>query len=599
MRFQFERGSGSLGDLPTDGHVPDFVVISGANGAGKSNLLTAIAEGALSLVDESNVKVPPPVRLFQLAELVVQTSGAQSPSSFRDRHLQLYDQVQSNVLSYRQPHHRLTGDALEQEIQRIAVGGRLITARALERLLAASGLPLSEMPLDHYRRYAPLITGVRDPFALSVNEIFLSYFARRNRNELEQWLVAEKKNSTVSPLTDEEFLMSYGPPPWELLDETLQLIGLDYAFVPPTGTEEAISYDAELIHLASGDRISMNQLSSGERTLLVIALTLYSSSQLGEVTELPAVLLLDEADASLHPSMIKSLLQIAGDVLAGSYGVKVIMTTHSPTTVALAPEASLYVMRRNDIPRLIKANRDEALASLTVGLPTLSVKIENRRQVFVESEYDETCYQLLFSLLRGDLDSPFSLDFIASGKGGAGDADAVTRLVTQLRGAGNASVWGIVDRDARLGAAEGVVFNAQRYAIENLVLDPLAVGVYLLRTGAVPAESLGLPPGLRHFQLSADHAEAISTFVSEHVARDGDDLTPQNVRYRGGFTASVPSFWMHTNGHDLEKRITDAFLSLRQERKELKARVIADGLADVPNYIPLEALDIFESLLRP
>ena len=102
------------------------------------------------------------------------------------------------------------------------------------------------------------------------------------------------------------------------------------------------------------------------------------------------VLLFDEPDAGLHPLMVRSLLQVIGDIFCERNGVKAIMTTHNASTVALAPEEALYTIRRTARSRLRRASsRDEALTGLTVGLPTLSVRVENRRQVFVESKEDE------------------------------------------------------------------------------------------------------------------------------------------------------------------------------------------------------------------
>jgi predicted ATPase len=56
---------------------------------------------------------------------------------------------------------------------------------------------------------------------------------------------------------------------------------------------------------------------------------------------LPRALLLDEIDASLHPSMIRTLLNAVQTAFVDK-GSKVIVATHSPTTVALTPASSLY-----------------------------------------------------------------------------------------------------------------------------------------------------------------------------------------------------------------------------------------------------------------
>jgi hypothetical protein len=273
------------------------------------------------------------------------------------------------------------------------------------------------------------------------------------------------------------------------------------------------------------------------------------------------------------------------------------MTTHAPSTVALAASESLYTIRRAGDPRLRQASRDEALNSLTVGISTLSVRLENRRQVIVESEYDEDAYQELFRLLRPRLETELSLEFIASGKGGKGDSDAVKYLVQTLREKGNASVWGVVDRDCRGGAGEGIAYVANRYSIENLVLDPLPLGAFLVRDAICSPEELGLPPEVRHFQIGADHAQTIVDIITSKLVEPGDDEALQSVDYAGGFSAAVASFYLNMKGHELEDRITNKFLPLRKYGKGLKRDVIRKGLRDVPDLIPADVERLFAVLL--
>jgi ABC-type transport system involved in cytochrome c biogenesis ATPase subunit len=602
LQIIYRSPFGSISSQITDTTVSDFIVLSGPNGTGKSNLLEGIANGALQVAELPQPLPPQAVRLFRLAQLVAQIDGPQSPVAFRDRHLQLHAQVQAYATQFRQPGSGIDPTQVEASVRNAVLNQRLISQRSLDRLLAGSGKDLVDMEVADYRLYAPLLVGIRDPFALSVTELFLSYHDRWNRNAFEQWLAAEKQDTGASPVTDEAFVRLYGPPPWKMLDETLAIIGLDYSFVPPKGLEESLPYEAELLHRQTGERIKANLLSAGEKTLLAIALSMYSGSRMGEAMELPLILLLDEADASLHPSMVRSLLQVAHDVFYKQYGVKVILTTHSPSTVALAPEESLFVMRRNGFPRLVKASRDEALSTLTVGLPTLSVRLEDRRQVFVESEYDEACYQQLFQLLRPSLNSPFSLTFIASGHGGQGNSIAVEHLVSTLRRAGNTSVLGIVDHDSRVTAPDGVIFDDEHYSIENLILDPLAVGVYLLRAGKLTAKELGLSDGLRHFQLTETEAQTLSDAIVARVVKTSDDQTSTTVDYQGSggvpFTVSRPAFWSAMRGHDLDDRLRERFPFLQAARQHLLEKVVIEALADVPRYIPAAAARLFASLLE-
>jgi hypothetical protein len=86
--------------------------------------------------------------------------------------------------------------------------------------------------------------------------------------------------------------------------------------------------------------------------------------------DFPDLLLLDEVDASLHPSMMRNMLDVIDRIFL-KHRVKVILITHSPTTIALAPESAIHVMNRTGPSRLVKKSKSDALAILTEGFATI------------------------------------------------------------------------------------------------------------------------------------------------------------------------------------------------------------------------------------
>ena len=112
--------------------------------------------------------------------------------------------------------------------------------------------------------------------------------------------------------------------------------------------------------------INFDDLSSGEKTMMALAASLYRAN----TTKLfPSVLLLDEVDTALHPSMIDALMEALTDVFL-ERGMKIILVTHSPTTIALSPEESIFVMNKSGSNRLLKSDRSKALSVLTEGYMT-------------------------------------------------------------------------------------------------------------------------------------------------------------------------------------------------------------------------------------
>lgn len=599
MRLQFTRSYKSITASVTDDELADFIVLSGPNGSGKSQLLEAIENGTLT-VDGKPPSAGQVVRRFVSNQLVAPNEGVQTSGTFRDIWVNFEAQTTQlrRELITQNPQLAEQPDSLEAVLGARLIEQRQLTPAGLARMTRIAGKRLCDFKHEDFRRHSPLLSGIKDPFQLSISELFLSYHNRHIRNRFHQWL-HETGKADGQALDDAEFEQHFGAPPWTVLNETLDLIGLDYSFVPPEGEEENQQYQVRLRHDTTKTEVTTDLLSSGEKTLLAIAMTLYTGSRLGEAIELPQILLLDEADASLHPSMIKSLLQVVREVFVATYGVKVILTTHSPTTVALAPEEALYIMRREPHPRLRAAmGRDEALSSLTVGLSTLSVRVENRRTVFVESEHDESCYQELFRVVRSRLQTELSLDFVASGRGGQGNCDAVKYLVKKLRDGGNTTVWGVVDKDDRKGAGAGIVFNHERYSIENLALDPLILGAFLLREGKITSAELGLPADLRHFDLTNDHAQAIVDAISGMVSTDETDMTAVSVEYLGGFSVSVPAFWLNTKGHDLEARVCEVHQPLKSFGKHLDLAIISKGFGDLLDFVPLSIIHMLNEILE-
>ena len=134
---------------------------------------------------------------------------------------------------------------------------------------------------------------------------------------------------------------------------------------------------------------ALENLSSGEKTLFALVLSIYQQTRPGS---LPEVLLLDEVDTSLHPSMTTQFLDAIQKIFVERYGMKVILVTHAPSTVALAPEESIYVMDKLTDNIIVKTDREEAVKILSEGIMTFAegIKILKAEKpcLHVEGDYD-------------------------------------------------------------------------------------------------------------------------------------------------------------------------------------------------------------------
>lgn len=202
-----------------------------------------------------------------------------------------------------------------------------------------------------------------------LGKIIWDYYSRYRNNEVNEFQKAKYPEKTsYKVLSEEEFEKIHGRKPWILLNEILENFEtIEYRFPSPEGSEYFSDFQLKLIHKEGGWNLDFSALSSGEKVLMALIASIYKTTS---DNHFPDVLLLDEIDASLHPSMIRNLLDAIQNIFI-SRGTKVILVTHSPTTVALAPEESVYVMNKVGLNRIEKVSKNHAVNILTEGFATL------------------------------------------------------------------------------------------------------------------------------------------------------------------------------------------------------------------------------------
>jgi len=574
--------------------LPSFIVLSGENGAGKSHLLQGIADGkiagdweggnsAVRLLDTTRLGNPPePTPSYGQRESVV--------SQFENRIEQL-QWIRHN------PHFP---DPNQEVLDNLAING--LPHEISRQIQDRAGRPFLEWTHDTFVEYTPSELGNGDLFSLSLSETFDLYNQIITGNAVNQ-VLKDAGESHGRIRSRDELHDTFGKPPWDLLNSALESVGLTYRFKAPTPAVVPSNQTPRLEHISSGESYPISELSSGERTLMTVAMSLYSATNRKDYLRLPKVVLLDEPDATLHPSMISSLIELLSKHFVRDLGINVIMTTHSPTTVALARQESLFIMRKTESPRLVPAvSTDAALKNLLVGVPTLSVSSDNRRTVLVESPQDEKRYTAIATLLSDQLVSERSLVFMAAGsKSLANGSAAVIDLVHRLRANGNHAVWGLIDRDTRTQPpSEHVTYDSSRYTIENLILDPMSVGYFLLLENYEPLKRVVSGVDYLNFN-PLEHGQALVDFVVAQVSIPGDTDSRSQVTYVGGFDASLPDAWMTQPGHTLTNLVVTGIGILRryeQSHDRLLEDIVSRVWAPRPQLVPASLADTLRDLLQ-
>lgn len=431
-------------------------------------------------------------------------------------------------------------------------------------------------------------------FSQSIVGMFLEYRDRRWRNQVQRQ--TDIDDGTSLALSTEEFVAAYGLPPWERMNGALHAFGLPYQ-ISPVSSQLNIPVGFSLIRDGSQAKINYAELSSGETVLLKMMLASFQADDERLNVRSPKVVLLDELDASLHPENVNRWLAAIQDGYVEKLGINCILTTHSPTTVALSPGDSIYEMTA-ETPYPVKIDKQKALDRLTAGLPTLSINYSARRQVFTESTIDVEHYSMLHDVMRARLDMQRTLSFV--GTSTMGSCVFVFDMVEHMEKNGNTSVFGIVDWDLKnkgTGRVK-VIADGTHYSKDNVILDPLLIGALMLKD-----DQLKLYPPIRYSELrgaSSDLLQRISDFIVSRIKfphAASSDIAENH--YYGGMVLPVREEYLRRNGHELEQAIKAAFPMLDGRYKsegELASAIIRRVIADYPEYCPLPVSDLLTSL---
>lgn len=183
---------------------------------------------------------------------------------------------------------------------------------------------------------------------------------------------------------------SLGTPPWTELNNLFSELNLEYRFKNNYNIIHAeldeiprlYPIDNEGNIVDSGTR-ALKDLSDGEKTIISLCFTSLRKIE-GEGKKL---LLLDELDAVLNPSLTENLFTVLKKYYLDK-GITVIITTHSPATISLAPENTTFyeVFKKNhSTTRIIEVNKDEYKELQKVNKRFYD-KIENQTQRIKELE---------------------------------------------------------------------------------------------------------------------------------------------------------------------------------------------------------------------
>lgn len=578
--------------------LPNFCVLTGKNGSGKSHLLQAMANNANSMIFETNEDNEDELTIVKYIPFNGLNPNVQSNCQYlalTNERKNEWNKIYSAIQKYNQ--YVENGRLYERDIFSFLPHGDYPIHKVLDKLIKKYG-SIGAITEDKFN-------ALYEVSEMSMSEIFSSQFASifklyHTRLEDNQYKVFrnEKYNDKYEVLSDEEFIEVYGPKPWELINSMLEKASLPYRVNNPEGQDRESDFHLVLSDPERDITIDVNDLSTGEKVLMSLALAIYNTT---EHNHKPQVLLLDEPDAPLHPEYSQVLLSAIYESIVEQAKVKVVITTHNPTTVALSPEDSLFKMDR-DLGKPVKITRKEALNILTKDLDNLRISTDPRRQVFVENQNDAAYYE---RIVRHLPDFKVKFQFLSPHTRNGCNCEDVKRVVRTLREYGNDSVYGLVDFDNSNNNDDYVyvIGEQRRYAIETYVFDPIYVFFLLVREGVIHTEDLNIGnyTFTKFGQLNQDQLQQSIEYISSELGLDtGAKVTYSTI---GGHTLEIYEGYFRIQGHELEEKIMKKWPQLNSIKRGknddsiLKIYMLEKVIAEYPEYLSADFIDTFSKIL--
>jgi len=635
----------------------DLTIITGKNGSGKSQLLNLLGKKAQNdaSVLSIRVEVQPDIKNIQTEGLIKENTaiiGHEQWKNIIQRQLNSYKELSdsskklidyiienelqkriqtkpdaelvSNKNEYKELISKLNSEIQNQPLISIESVNFNIERRVLRRifnpkneglfrfikeLCVASGKKESELtdadffntPMEEH------LIDSNDLFTSQVELIFYNYAKRRDLNR-KNFFYKEVEHEENNSVSDEEFIKTFIPP-WHLINEILENHNVDFYFKGIEKKEFTIEtpIDFQLYKKSTNQSIPFHDLSSGEKVIIGLILKLFTSKYYGESMTFPELLILDEPDAHLHPEMSKLLLDVLEDTFVRLFKIKVILTTHSPSTIALSPENCIYQLTNGKGSGLKKISKDEALQILTNFIPTLSIDYKNHKQVFVESPTDVNYYQSIYNKHNQYKPSPYKLYFLSNSYG-KGNCSQVYKIVEEIRNSGNITAYGIVDWDLTNKPQENIIVHGldEKYSVENFILDPIYIICLLIDMGNAHniCESINVDKMYNQFSIGNESEsklqDVIMYFFSEfekHFPAFKYNTEKKSIKYLNNKELDFPNWYLLMQGHEIVTKVKVIFPALNKFTSEGD---LQNTLTIILNkcypFVPLTTIKVIEGI---
>lgn len=290
--------------------------------------------------------------------------------------------------------------------------------------------------------------------------------------------------------------------------------------------------------------IDIDDLSSGEKEIFNVFVRFH------QLHPNRSVILFDEADAHLHPDLERRYLQELRRIAKGN---QIILTTHSPEMMIAAGSESLYTIQKEPLAsggnQLQRVTPDENLHGVLAELMGSRGLISfNQRIVFIEGEHasaDREIFEAFFP------PAEHNISFVP-----AGDSSTIQKTAERINSLLTSAIsfqqyFCIIDQDIDRGESDPCVgrrlFRLPVYHVENYLLDPaiiLKVTSQMLASTCPFKTAACVESELKHLVLEDGHllpyTKAILDAEIGKIAKRAHDAV--YTRQTKGLSLDIPLF---------------------------------------------------------
>lgn len=436
--------------------VPDFMVICGGNGCGKSSLLEALMTAKESCGTYYN---------FQLDRSCVSANAEKSNISLEIAFLDKEREFAKKYLNCNCPEK----DVLEVEITKLGERHvKFFTTNLVHLLRHYSAGEDSPGYFDYitaHRRIEKTAMSSWNAELISDENAKRTFVSENKFQQTKNYLASLEMND----LHKIKNQLREGKVP-ENIDSLKQIKDVFNRFFNPLKFKD-IYLDKPpfrfVIDTPSGE-IDIDELSSGEKEIFNIFVRFHQLHPNG------SVILFDEADAHLHPDLDRRYLLELKEI---SKGNQVILTTHSPEMMIAAGSESLYTLIKNPIDcnsnQLVRVTQNDSLhEALSEIMGSRGIVSFNQKIVFIEGEYSSTDREIYEKFYPPE---KYNISFVP-----AGNSCTVRSVAARVSLLLSSSMpfhqyFCIVDGDLERSDSADDINNLYRlpvYHVENYLLAP-------------------------------------------------------------------------------------------------------------------------------